>query len=111
MLYVCLDPCWLLVYPFCLLQVFKVASVFKVKQDTLYLREMYSDTAVFPNKSSGRFSPQQLHCGHTYAVCGDETGAERALDLPSVSLSYASGSSFASAPSGFSSTKPISLSL
>lgn len=101
----------------------------------LYLQDIYTDTAVFPNKTTGRFTASQIHSLNNYEVCGEDKEAEVNTELPvstgpsslagpssltgpsslaGLSSSYfnTTAPSFASASSGYSFTRPIlSLSL
>ena len=108
---------------FILPQVSKISSVFKVQTDTIFLEEAFSDTAVFPNKVTGRFNHAQLRSGSTYEVHGEiiENNSLSAPEPPSNGASnpankhsqtcftsIASGYSFTQAPS---TSKPLPLSL
>ena len=85
----------------------------------LYLQDIFTDTAVFPNKTTGRFTASQIRPLNNYEVCREDKEAEAKAELPvsaSTGPSSFSGpstsSSFASASSGYSFTRPtLSLSL
>ena len=81
----------------------------------LYLQDIYSDTAVFPNRTTERFTASQIHPLSNYEECGDDKEAEAKPELPaaaSTSTGPSLSSSFISASSGYSFTRPsLSLSL
>ena len=89
----------------------------------LYLQDIYIDTAVLPNKTTGRFTASQIRPLNNYEVCGEDKEAEVKTELPvlagpsslagpSTSYYNTSAPSFTSASSGYSFTRPtLSLSL
>ena len=87
----------------------------------LYLQNIFTDTAVFPKKMTGRFTASQIRPLNNYEVCGEDKEAEVKAELPvsagpssfgGPSTSYSSGSAYVSASSGYSFTRPtLSLSL
>ena len=48
----------------------------------LYLQYIYSDTAVFPNRTTERFTASQIHPLSNYEECGDDKEAEAKPELP-----------------------------
>ena len=87
-----------------------------MQPETIFLEEAFSDTAVFPNRATGRFNHAQLHSGGTYEVHGEtiEKNVLPAPDHPSHSeanpANKHSQTRFASASSGFSFTQAPSTS-
>ena len=84
----------------------------------LYLQDIYTDTAVFPNKTTGRFTASQIRPLNNYEVCGEDKEADVKTELrvtagpSSLAGPSTSASSFTSASSGYSFTRPtLSLSL
>ena len=86
----------------------------------LYLQDIFSDTAVFPNRTTGRFTASQIRPFNNYEVCGDDKEAEAKSELPAAASTStgpsfggpSTSSSFTSASSGYSFTRPsLSLSL
>ena len=48
----------------------------------LYLQDIYIDTAVLPNKTTGRFTASQIRPLNNYEVCGEDKEAEVKTELP-----------------------------
>ena len=55
-----------------------------MQTDTTVFEEAFSDTAVFPNKATGRFNRAQLRSGSTYEVHG-KTIEKNSLSAPATS--------------------------
>ena len=85
----------------------------------LYLQDIYTDTAVFPNKTTGRFTASQIRPLNNYEACGEDKEAEVKTELPvsagpsslaGPSTYYnTSAPSFTSASSGYSLQGPLCL--
>ena len=48
----------------------------------LYLQDIFSDTAVFPNRTTGCFTASQICPLNNYKVCGDDKEADAKPELP-----------------------------
>lgn len=61
-----------------LLQIKKIAPLFKLEADTVYLQRQSDNVAVFPHEVSGRFSWSSIDITAVYSVYGESEGETRA---------------------------------